>query len=63
MKPARVDDLVVEMAGCVRPPDDLVNAARQSLDPDAFDELMRETNGSPTAEQLVAKVESRRISS
>ncbi len=53
-------DVIIRMRGQSRPPDDLVNAARQSLDAEGFEELMRETDGVPTADQLVAKVNARR---
>lgn len=56
----RLPEIRVRMRGEVLPPSDLLAAARASLDSVSFDELIRETQGHPTPDQLVAKVEARR---
>lgn len=53
-------EVVVRMRGEVLPPSDLLAAARACLEVSAFEELVRETQGHPTPDQLVAKVEARR---
>jgi hypothetical protein len=59
-----MDQVKIRMAGSTVDPPDMMEAARKSLDAEGFDELMCETRGAaPTADQLVAKVEARRVAS
>jgi len=50
------------LVGKVTPPDDMMEAARNSLDATAFENLMLETQGKPpTPEQLCKKVDEVRL--
>lgn len=48
----------IDMTGSVRPPADMIGAARASLSPHAFADLMNQTGGqAPTPAQLCAAAE------
>jgi hypothetical protein len=53
--------MLKNFAGKVTPPPDMMEAARKSLDPETFEELMRETGGQPpTPDQLCRKADEAR---
>lgn len=59
-----MNDYKATITGSVRPPADMMKAARDSLPPEEFDALMLETEGqAPTPAQLVAHVEAWRAKS
>ena len=47
--------------GHVRPPADLVGAARAGLTPENFQSLMARTSGKPTAHDVVSAVDAQRV--
>lgn len=49
------------LSGKVTPPSDMIEAARKSLSPEDFEELMKHTGGRPpTPDELCAAVERKR---